>query len=220
MSATCDCLVPIRTRSLSWPGFRRHDVLTWNYRDDLPGEQMWQPCLLKLTWYLVIRSCFICSNLRLSSFWRSPFFCARPTYTCLPFSSLPFMSSTACKEMSDLLAGQSKWRISSKASYVYYKAFFYRGRERSHEIKSMCSPFVHLHVSRNWQSQIPLIYHCRRSWPGCWVPVLQNIKLITEHGLHRNNLSCVVLPYWEIVPYFPNNSFSFSSSMSSPKFLM
>ncbi len=48
------------------------------------------------TWYLVMRSCFICSNLRFSSFWRSPFFCARPTYTCLPLSSLPFMSSTAC----------------------------------------------------------------------------------------------------------------------------
>lgn len=61
----------------------------------------------KLTWYLVIRSCFICSNLRLSSFWRSPFFCARPTYTCLPFISLPFMSSTACSEKSPI----SEWKL-------------------------------------------------------------------------------------------------------------
>lgn len=110
-------LVPITTRRLHWREFRRHDFLTCNDNTQRMNaapnttsqvnkcnEQTW---MCKLTWYLVIRSCFICSNLRLSSFWRSPFFCARPTYTCLPLSSLPFMSSTACREVSHFLAGES-----------------------------------------------------------------------------------------------------------------
>lgn len=47
------------------------------------------------TWYLLILSCLSCSNFLLSSACLSIFFWARPTNTVLPFSSEPFISSTA-----------------------------------------------------------------------------------------------------------------------------
>ena len=43
-----------------------------------------------------MRSILICSNLRLSSPCRSSLFWARPTYRIRPFSSFPFIASTAC----------------------------------------------------------------------------------------------------------------------------
>lgn len=53
---------------------------------------------LPLTWYLLTRSCFICSNFLFSSLCLSSRFCARPTYTIRPLISFPFMSATACRQ--------------------------------------------------------------------------------------------------------------------------
>lgn len=53
---------------------------------------------LPLTWYLLTRSCLICSNFRFSSLCRSSRFCARPTYSARPLISFPFMSATACQQ--------------------------------------------------------------------------------------------------------------------------
>lgn len=55
-----------------------------------------------LTWYLLTRSCLICSNFLFSSLCRSSRFCARPTYTMRPLISFPFMSATACQRREGL----------------------------------------------------------------------------------------------------------------------
>lgn len=56
-----------------------------------------------------MRSCFICSNLRLSSPCLSSLFWALPTYRTLPFSSLPFISVTAYHKEKERLQSPYIW---------------------------------------------------------------------------------------------------------------